>query len=33
VIIPPATDKETAKKRIKEYKCFDWWFCYKNYRR
>jgi len=29
VIIPPATDEETAKKRVKEYKCFDWWFCYK----
>ncbi len=29
VIIPPATDCETAKKRVKEYTCFDWWFCYK----
>jgi len=29
VIIPPATDCETAKKRVKEYSCFDWWFCYK----
>ncbi|BCD67146.1 peroxiredoxin [Nitratiruptor sp. YY09-18] len=29
VIIPPATDCETAAKRPKEYECFDWWFCYK----
>lgn len=29
VIIPPATDAQTAKKRKKEYDCFDWWFCYK----
>ncbi len=29
VIIPPATDCETAAKRPKEYSCYDWWFCYK----
>ena len=29
VIIPPASDEETAKKRLKEYECFDWWFCHK----
>ncbi|MRI84228.1 MAG: peroxiredoxin [Nitratiruptor sp.] len=29
VIIPPATDCETAAKRPKEYQCYDWWFCYK----
>ena len=29
VIIPPAADAETAKKRMSEYECFDWWFCYK----
>ena len=29
VIVPPATDCETAKKRPQEYECFDWWFCYK----
>ncbi len=29
VIIPPATDCETAKKRPQEYQCYDWWFCYK----
>ncbi|MFW5645030.1 MAG: peroxiredoxin [Bacteroidota bacterium] len=29
VIIPPATDVETAEKRKKEYECYDWWFCHK----
>jgi len=34
VIIPPATDEETARERLrkaeaKEIECFDWWFCYK----
>ena len=29
VIIPPASDIETAEKRTKEYECFDWWFCHK----
>lgn len=29
VIVPPATDCETAKKRTQEYTCYDWWFCYK----
>jgi len=29
VIIPPATDEETARKRKDEYVCFDWWFCHK----
>ena len=29
VIIPPATDVETAKKRKEEYECYDWWFCHK----
>ena len=29
VIIPPATDEQTAKERVKQYECFDWWFCYK----
>ena len=24
-------DVETAKKRTSEYKCFDWWLCYRNY--
>ncbi|MCD6549713.1 peroxiredoxin [Candidatus Micrarchaeota archaeon] len=29
VIIPPASDEETAKKRKEEYECYDWWFCHK----
>lgn len=29
VIIPPAADIETARKREKEYECYDWWFCHK----
>ncbi len=29
VIIPPATDEQTAKERVKKYDCFDWWFCHK----
>jgi peroxiredoxin 2/4 len=29
VIIPPASDTKTAKKRKKEYDCYDWWFCHK----
>ncbi len=34
VIIPPATDTKTAKERLKNYECYDWWFCHKelNYR-
>ena len=29
VIVPPATDQETAAKRKEQYECFDWWFCHK----
>ncbi len=29
VIIPPATDCQTAQERPKQYECFDWWFCHK----
>ncbi len=29
VIIPPATDEKTAKERLEQYECFDWWFCHK----
>ena len=29
VIIPPASDEQTAKERLKQYECFDWWFCHK----
>jgi peroxiredoxin (alkyl hydroperoxide reductase subunit C) len=28
-IVPPATDVETAKKRPREFECYDWWFCHK----
>jgi peroxiredoxin (alkyl hydroperoxide reductase subunit C) len=29
VIIPPASDVKTAKKRSKDKNCYDWWFCHK----
>ena len=29
VIVPPAKDEKTAKERVKQYECFDWWFCHK----
>lgn len=29
VIVPPAKDVETARKRMEEYDNFDWWFCHK----
>lgn len=29
VIVPPATDEKTAKERVKEFNCFDWWLCHK----
>lgn len=29
VIIPPASDEETAAKRKQEYDNYDWWFCHK----
>ncbi len=29
VIVPPAMNVETAEKRMKEYECYDWWFCHK----
>lgn len=29
VIIPPATDVVAAKQRLKDYECYDWWFCHK----
>lgn len=33
VIVSPASDVETAKKRLedKSLECFDWWFCHKPY--
>jgi peroxiredoxin (alkyl hydroperoxide reductase subunit C) len=30
VIIPPASDIDTAEKRSSENECFDWWFCHKS---
>lgn len=29
VIIPPAQDVDTAKKRTSEYDNYDWWFCHR----
>jgi len=29
VITPPASDEKTAKKRLEDYDCYDWWFCHK----
>ena len=29
IIVPPAMDEATAKKRSSEYECYDWWFCHK----
>lgn len=29
VIIPPASDEKTARERLKNFECFDWWFCHK----
>lgn len=29
-IIPPPADVETARTRKDEYKCYDWWLCYKD---
>lgn len=28
VIIPPPKDIKNAKKNLKLYNCYDWWFCY-----
>jgi peroxiredoxin (alkyl hydroperoxide reductase subunit C) len=28
VIVPPPNNIEDAKKRAKDYDCFDWWFCH-----
>jgi len=30
VIVPPASDEKTAEERLKNYECFDWWFCHKS---
>ncbi|ABR31050.1 peroxiredoxin [Thermosipho melanesiensis] len=28
-IVPPANNVKDAEKRLKEYECYDWWFCHK----
>ena len=30
VIVPPASNEKTAEERLKNYECFDWWFCHKS---
>jgi peroxiredoxin (alkyl hydroperoxide reductase subunit C) len=30
VIVPPPMDEKSAEQRSKEYRCYDWWFCYKS---
>lgn len=29
IIVPPAKDVNTARERVKQYDCYDWWFCHK----
>ncbi|ONN26987.1 peroxiredoxin [Thermosipho affectus] len=29
VIVPPASSVKEAEQRLKEYECYDWWFCHK----
>ena len=29
VIVPLPSDEKTAKEKVKQYECFDWWFCHK----
>ena len=29
VIVPPASDVDTARKIVNEYECYDWWFCHR----
>ena len=29
VIVPPPTDEKTAKERMKQYECYDWWLCHR----
>ena len=29
IIVPPATSEKAAAERVKEYECYDWWFCHK----
>ncbi len=30
LIVPPASTEQEAKERLKQFKCFDWWFCYED---
>ncbi|MEM4481677.1 MAG: peroxiredoxin [Desulfurococcaceae archaeon] len=32
LIVPPARTVKDAKERFKQFKCFDWWFCYEESR-
>ncbi len=29
IIVPPAKDIKAAEQRLKDYECYDWWFCHK----
>ena len=29
IIVSPATSEKEAEERLKNYECFDWWFCHK----
>ena len=29
IIVPPPTDEKSAQECVKEYECYDWWFCHK----
>jgi peroxiredoxin (alkyl hydroperoxide reductase subunit C) len=29
VIVPPPTDEKSAKERLNQYECYDWWLCHK----
>ncbi len=33
IIIPPASDEATAAERLKGDSCYDWWFCYKPFKK
>jgi peroxiredoxin (alkyl hydroperoxide reductase subunit C) len=30
LIVPPASTVKEAEERLKQFKCFDWWFCYED---
>ena len=30
LIVPPASTEQEAAERVKQFKCFDWWFCYED---